>query len=320
MDDLISVIVPVYNSERFLNSCIDSIIHQTYENLEIILIDDGSTDNSFSICKNYAERDKRIKVFHKENSGPADTRNVGLDNASGRYVAFVDSDDILNIDAYKIIMEIKSNLKNPSISVGVNYNRFTNDNPHKRVSSFNYPQKAFSPDNFARHQGGYYLWGFLYDNEIIQSKGLRLESELDYLEDVVFNSIYYRFIDKVIYVDLPLYYYRININSITHTKVDHKLLAYRWMISYESIVNSACRIVFNDSQIKGIKKELRMCMNNIHSELYAQKESYTEYKKIVSVLKKRKRKKYDLFIDYYINKKKPWFSYMIYKLLFLIRN
>ncbi len=95
--DLISVIVPVYNVEKYLSNCLDSIINQTYKNLEIILIDDGSTDKSSNICDKYAKKDRRIKVIHKENGGLSDARNKGLDIASGKFISFVDSDDYINI-------------------------------------------------------------------------------------------------------------------------------------------------------------------------------------------------------------------------------
>lgn len=96
MDKLISVIVPVYNVEKYLKKCIDSIINQTYRNLEIILVDDGSPDNAGKICDEYALKDHRIRVIHKENGGLSDARNAGIDVVHGEYLSFVDSDDYLD--------------------------------------------------------------------------------------------------------------------------------------------------------------------------------------------------------------------------------
>ncbi len=93
--DLISIIVPVYNVEKYLDKCIESIVNQTYDNLEIILVDDGSTDNSGQMCEDWARKDNRIKVIHKKNGGLSDARNVGIENASGAYIGMVDSDDII---------------------------------------------------------------------------------------------------------------------------------------------------------------------------------------------------------------------------------
>ena len=96
MKNKISVIVPIYKVEQYLNRCVESIVNQTYKNLEIILVDDGSPDLCPKICDEWAEKDSRIVVIHKENSGLSDARNAGLKVATGGYVAFVDSDDIIN--------------------------------------------------------------------------------------------------------------------------------------------------------------------------------------------------------------------------------
>ncbi|MDR1008372.1 MAG: glycosyltransferase [Campylobacteraceae bacterium] len=103
---LISVIVPVYNVEQYLKKCLNSITNQTYKNLEIILVDDGSPDNCGKICDEYAAKDKRVRVIHKNNGGLSDARNAGLDIASGEYIAFVDSDDYIDLQAYEELIDI----------------------------------------------------------------------------------------------------------------------------------------------------------------------------------------------------------------------
>lgn len=103
MEELISVIVPVYNVKSFLVECLDSIINQTYKNLEIILVDDGSNDGSEKICDEYKEKDDRVKVIRQKNSGPSITRNVGLETSNGRFLTFVDSDDYIHKDMIKIL-------------------------------------------------------------------------------------------------------------------------------------------------------------------------------------------------------------------------
>lgn len=94
--ELVSIIVPVYNVEKYLKECIESIINQSFSNLEIILVDDGSTDESGNICDDFLNKDKRIKVFHKTNGGLSDARNYGINNSSGKYITFVDSDDLIS--------------------------------------------------------------------------------------------------------------------------------------------------------------------------------------------------------------------------------
>ena len=97
----ISIIVPVYNAEQYLRRCIDSILNQSFTDFELILIDDGSKDKSSDICDEYAAKDSRIKVYHKENGGVSSARNLGLDNANGEWIAFVDSDDFIKEDYLK---------------------------------------------------------------------------------------------------------------------------------------------------------------------------------------------------------------------------
>ncbi len=105
-NSLVSVIVPVYNVQEYLNECIDSVISQTYTQTEIILIDDGSTDNSGKICDDYARKDSRIKVIHKENGGLSEARNTGVKNATGKYIYFIDSDDYILPDTLKELTDI----------------------------------------------------------------------------------------------------------------------------------------------------------------------------------------------------------------------
>ncbi len=103
--ELVTIIVPVYNTSKYLNKCLDTLLAQTYENIEIILVDDGSTDNSLEICKSYEEKDKRIVVISKANGGSSSARNVGLDAANGSFVGFVDSDDYVDGDFVSLMME-----------------------------------------------------------------------------------------------------------------------------------------------------------------------------------------------------------------------
>lgn len=105
-DKLISIIIPVYNVERYLRECIDSIIAQTYKNLEIILVDDGSSDKSGEICDEYSKKDSRIKVIYKKNGGLSDARNVALDIAKGDYIGFIDSDDYIEKDMFQILYNL----------------------------------------------------------------------------------------------------------------------------------------------------------------------------------------------------------------------
>lgn len=113
MNELITIVVPVYNVESYLDKCVESIVKQTYKNLEIILVDDGSTDNSGKMCDEWAEKDSRIKVIHKENGGLSDARNKGIDIATGKWIGFIDSDDYIDVTMFEKLYKacIENNCK-----------------------------------------------------------------------------------------------------------------------------------------------------------------------------------------------------------------
>lgn len=121
MKDLISIIIPVYNVEKYLANCIGSVIKQTYTNIEVLLINDGSTDNSQKICENYMERDKRVILINKENGGASDARNIGIKNSNGKYIAFVDSDDTIEENyveyLYNLLLKYKTNMSIAAYSI-----------------------------------------------------------------------------------------------------------------------------------------------------------------------------------------------------------
>ena len=105
-NDLISIIIPIYNVEKYMEKCLNSVVNQTYNNIEIILIDDGSKDKSREICDNYAKKDNRIKVVHKENNGVSSARNTGIDMSKGKYITFIDSDDYIDTDYIETLYKI----------------------------------------------------------------------------------------------------------------------------------------------------------------------------------------------------------------------
>lgn len=129
---LISIIVPVYNAEKYLHQCIDSILSQTFEDFELLLIDDGSTDNSGKICDEYASKDSRIRVFHQANQGQAKARNFGLDTAVGEWIVFVDSDDFIDLRMFEVLFSTAT--ANNADIVMCNYYRFTNNEPSNPIT------------------------------------------------------------------------------------------------------------------------------------------------------------------------------------------
>lgn len=210
----ISIIVPIYNAERFLDKCIGSIINQTYSNLEIILINDGSSDNSLSICKSYAEADRRIIVIDKENGGVASARNIGLDRATGDYIGFVDSDDFISLDMYKIL--IKAILKNDADIAECSHYvcsedyKTINEIPLKNRLTIGVDNCLYDYLNKINTEN--FNWNKLYKWNIVKS--IRY-SNYRYSEDYVFNVRAFAKCRRKITINKCCYYYVINLNSAT---------------------------------------------------------------------------------------------------------
>lgn len=220
MKPKISVIVPVYKVQPYLSKCIESIIHQTYDNLEIILVDDGSPDNCPSICDEYAKKDNRIRVIHKENGGLSSARNAGLEIATGKYITFVDSDDWLELDMYSILF---NNLKkeNADVSVCANIEEFGTDlkNPNKNKS---YDTIVFTDlGEIYKHLLPTYqppllfmVWNKLFKREVVGD--VRFQVGQIY-EDMYFDREIFKKCKKVVYSTYKGYHYRIGRSGSTAT-------------------------------------------------------------------------------------------------------
>lgn len=213
-ENKISVIVPVYKVEEYLPRCLDSIINQTYKNLEIILIDDGSPDNSGKICDEYAKKNKKIKVIHKENGGASSARNAGLDIMSGDYVTFVDSDDYIreNMIERMLLLSKINNADVVQISFERDEEKFKNQfefDDYCRVVVGDENIKNFALDRFHRPDA----CGKLYRSEILRE--LRFDEAITYAEDLELGLRAYKAIEKSVVSNEKLYFYRPNDNSAT---------------------------------------------------------------------------------------------------------
>lgn len=212
MEDLISVIIPIYKVEKYLNKCIESVINQTYANLEIILVNDGSPDNSGKICEQYALIDKRIKVIHKENGGVSSARNIGLDNANGQYVTFIDADDFVeNNYCESLINTLKS--KNVDC-VACGYNRVYNNRVESIIEKEEYALNniQFLENIFFVQKGLGFCHMKLWKKSCINN--IRFEESLTVGEDALFNMMVSRNMEKFYMLNKPLYNYRFNDASV----------------------------------------------------------------------------------------------------------
>ena len=208
----ISVIVPIYNVEEYLNKCLDSILHQTFTNYELILIDDGSTDSSGQIADEYVAKDDRIKVIHKKNGGLSDARNCGLDKATGRYICFIDSDDWIE-DTY--LEELFSLAKDQEADIVIcNYFKNSGD---ISVTQPTDPEIVIQSgvdaiDNIYSKRYGEYVvaWNKLYRKEIFEN--LRYPVGMIHEDEAIYGEVFCR-ASKVVRTERILYNYRTNNNT-----------------------------------------------------------------------------------------------------------
>ena len=218
---LVTIIIPVYNAAPHLAACIESVRKQTYENLEILLVNDGSADVSLPICQMYAGVDPRIQVMDQKNSGVSATRNAAIDRARGEFLQFVDADDRVAMEATQLLVERA--LRTQADMVICHYYRVTGKK-RKSVHGFLETDKILSQREFATQlmeepSSFYYgvMWNKLYRTSIIQSHNIRCSEELQWSEDFLFNLEYIRYCQTFASVQLPLYYYYKNKKGITST-------------------------------------------------------------------------------------------------------
>lgn len=210
MTPTVSIIVPVYNAEKTIGRCIESILNQEFTDFELLLVDDGSTDGSGILCDVYAEKDSRIRVVHKGNSGVSNSRNLAIDMANGTYLQFLDSDDWITPNATRTFVE--SAVASNADMVISDFYRVVD----KRVSQKgSIDEEGFmSRPEYAEHMmenpaDFYYgvLWNKLYRREIVDKYRLRMDPGISWCEDFMFNLEYIRHAERFYVVQLPLYYY-----------------------------------------------------------------------------------------------------------------
>lgn len=215
MSSLISIIVPIYNTEKYLRRCVNSILAQTYKKLEVILIDDGSSDRSGNICDEYAAFDNRVKVLHIQNGGLSNARNQGLNLAKGEYIGFVDSDDYIHERTIEILyhnlVETKSDLS------GISYCKFVDVNPKANLKN---KQKIFKKNLFLwflRDNHLYYVCRYLYPRSIVEN--VRFDRSMKIAEDQQFNFEICKKSKTVVFSSFEGYFYFQNVKSLSHGKV-----------------------------------------------------------------------------------------------------
>ena len=216
----VSILIPAYNAALFLPKCLDSVLRQIYPNLQVVIVDDGSTDNTLSISNEYAEKDSRIEVYHQENQGVATTRNHLLERVNGDFVLFVDADDWMELDMVEYLLDLAMTRGADFVMCDRVINNATPSPNESKV--FELDQEHAIVD-FLYH--GYFvgaLWNKLFKAELIQD--IRFHNEISYGEDALFCWGVLQKIRKVVVSDKQLYHYYMNEESISHQSFGEKKL------------------------------------------------------------------------------------------------
>jgi glycosyltransferase involved in cell wall biosynthesis len=239
-----SIIIPIYKAEMYLQRCLDSVLRQTYKDIEIILVDDGSPDSCPSICDNYKEKYSRIKVIHSENYGQSVARNQGMELSLGKYISFVDADDVLVDDAIERLIAIAE--KGRYDIVSGNYFRVDEE---IKISSNSYSSGEINKYGCKDYRKRYnlyktassfgYVWGKLYRSSFINEHKLRFDTAKKvFMEDSLFNLKAFSFNPKYYVLNDPIYYYYIYESSTSNKKEVMTDRALNMIQDYECFLNS----------------------------------------------------------------------------------
>ena len=264
MENLITVIVPIFNVEEYLDRCVQSIVNQTYKNIEIILIDDGSPDLCPKKCDLWAEKDERIRVIHKENGGVSSARNAGMNVADGDWISFVDADDWIHPQFLEVMMTLAE--KSSANIVSANHLKTEEEQLSEKIISEQVPCRQISGDDvFDRWSGRFYVWGKIFAKSILND--IRFDEAVSYGEDSLFNIVVMTKSEaSIVYTDEKLYFYCIREGSAVSTDRQWKRvqLCKTYLMYAQREKNRAVKKIYIEAAIKralstryeaGIKKD-----------------------------------------------------------------
>lgn len=276
---LISIIIPVYNTSKYLSKCIESAINQTYKNIEIILVNDGSIDNSPNICNQYKNNYKNIKVIHKKNGGLSDARNAGIDLAIGEYILFLDSDDSLNKLAIEKLFENIS-FYNSDMAIPNTYIQ-VDEKKQKQTIRKHFKSKHFSSDpkifalNIIIQQGrAWRAHSLLYKSSIIKDSHIAFPVGVT-SEDIIFNLNFLTFAKKISCLNYPTVYYLRRTGSITQSFREN--LPEIFLYIHQQIKIFLEKNQIYSTQTENLRNQL-LCRNSIVciTEYFSEKSSWNQ--------------------------------------------
>lgn len=218
---LVSLIIPIYNLADYLPHCLETVQAQTYKNIEVLLVNDGSKDASLAICEEFVRRDHRFKLIDKPNSGVSDSRNQALDRAAGKYVQFLDGDDWLTPDATETLVHTAESTG--ADLVLAHFYRVADERmaPRGHIKKDRVLTRQEFAEEMMKAPANYYygvLWNKLYRRSIIEAHRLRFDSQVNWCEDFLFNLEYIEYTRLVSAIPKPIYYYRKRENSLVSSQ------------------------------------------------------------------------------------------------------
>lgn len=253
MKSLISIIIPVYNCEKYLHRCLDSILKQNYRNIEVLLVDDGSTDSSLNICKEYENKDNRFKAFHKKNGGPSSARNYGLDRCNGDYIVFVDSDDYLSNNYLQKLYDAM--IENNAEVVFCGYDTEYSNKEVKSGYVFSVGEYDYKNNCYDGIYMPFVVWSMMINASCINNKRkkLRFEEDITYLEDYLFNMNLLLISKKNIGINDVLYHRVEHCGSLTDIKYSKQSFEKYFSLVYAFEKMCAVTEKYNDLHLNTIK-------------------------------------------------------------------
>lgn len=222
----ISVIIPVYNNDKHIKKCLDSVLNQEFKDFELIIINDGSTDNSKNICEKYKSEDSRIKLININNSGVSNARNIGLQNAVGEYIQFIDSDDYIDKNMFKDLYNIAINTNVDIIISGITKININTKDSEEILTMFSglYTRQEVL-DNFELEQRKTGLYGYISNKfikaDVIKRFKIKFDTTIKLAEDLDFYLRLYKYIDNIYLHRKSYYYYYIDYGKDLYNKVDY---------------------------------------------------------------------------------------------------
>lgn len=308
----LSIIIPVYNADKYLAKCLDTIINQTFKNLEIILVDDGSTDNSKEIIKSYMEKDSRIIAFFKNNEGVSATRNLGIINSTGDYITFVDADDWINLNLYEEALEkvqentcdivlysyVKQYTTNHQVTEMLPFKSEEILDKDKIFNDLILNLIAYEDETKESIMGS--IWRCIFKSDLIKNNNLYFDTSMDYAEDLIFCLNAFKQSNSMYILNKPLYNYRFNESSVT---AKYSLAHFEKQLIIHKKIKEVFKDTTNNKLINRINiMMLRYIINGITHVCNANNSFIEKYKTIKKILNNERT--VDIRNNYTIKSKK----------------